>query len=120
MPAKGLARINKAFNEMKADPLSADIISLKGEYHGMFPRRVGSWRIVFGLKPKERSILVADILRADSDDCGQAFRSKPAIDSDRWRTAIPRIPDGVVIGVVMGSDRCLGVKHHRLGSALSE
>jgi mRNA-degrading endonuclease RelE of RelBE toxin-antitoxin system len=66
MPAKDLARINKALNEMRTDPLSGDIVSLKGEYHGLFRRRVGSWRIVFGLKPKERIILVADILRRTS------------------------------------------------------
>jgi len=51
---------------MKTDPLSGDIVALKGEYQGMFRRRVGSWRIVFGLKPKERVILVADILRRTS------------------------------------------------------
>src|SRR3984957_12339638 len=54
---------------------------------------------------------------ADSDDGGRAFRLKPSIDSDPRRTGIPSIPARVVIGVVMGSDRRLGVKHHRLGGA---
>ena len=66
MPAKDRARINRVLNEMKTDPLSGDIVSLKGEYHGLFRRRVGSWRIIFMLKPEERVVLVADILRRTS------------------------------------------------------
>jgi hypothetical protein len=39
---------------------------------------------------------------ADSDDGGQAFRSKPSSDSDPRRPGIPTIPARVVIGVVNG------------------
>jgi transposase len=35
------------------------------------------------------SIGTVAVLHADSDDCGQRFRSKPHADSDRRRTAIP-------------------------------
>jgi len=41
-------------------------------------------------------------LNADSDDCGQRFRSKPDADSDRSRTGIPMIPAGVVVDVAYG------------------
>jgi hypothetical protein len=39
---------------------------------------------------------------ADSDDCGQRFRSKPDADSDPRRTGIPMIPSRVVVDVVYG------------------
>ena len=42
------------------------VVQFEGEYHGMFRRRVGSWRIVFRLKSEERIVLVADILRRTS------------------------------------------------------
>jgi mRNA-degrading endonuclease RelE of RelBE toxin-antitoxin system len=66
MPAKDRERVNRALNEMKADPLSGDIVSLKGEYEGQFRRRVGSWRILFELNPTERVILIGDIRRRSS------------------------------------------------------
>lgn len=59
-------RVNAALNEMKDDPFPGDTIPLKGEYQGMFRRRVGLWRIVFRLMPAERVVLVADILRRTS------------------------------------------------------
>ena len=61
MPAKDRERLNRALNEMKSDPLSGDIVSLKGEHQGQFRRRVGSWRIIFALDPAARVILIGDI-----------------------------------------------------------
>lgn len=66
MPDRDRARINRALNEMKADPLSGDIVSLKGEYRGQFRRRVGSWRIIFELNAEARVLLVHDIARRTS------------------------------------------------------
>ena len=66
MPANDKARINRAFNEMKVEPLSGDIVALKGEYQGQFRRRVGAWRIIFELNPTARLILVHDIARRTS------------------------------------------------------
>ena len=60
------SRINQALNAMKDDPLSGDTIALKGEYNGLFRRRVGSWRIIFRIKPDEQVILIADIARRTS------------------------------------------------------
>jgi hypothetical protein len=34
MPAADRARVNRAFNEMKIEPLTGDIVALKGEYQG--------------------------------------------------------------------------------------
>ncbi len=66
MPANDRTRINRAFNEMKIDPLSGDLVALKGEYQGQFRRRVGSWRIIFELDPTAHVILIHDIRRRTS------------------------------------------------------
>ena len=66
MPAKDRERINRALNEMKSNPLSGDIVPLKGEYDGQYRRRVGSWRIIFRLRPADRVVLIADIRRRGS------------------------------------------------------
>ncbi len=55
-----------ALNAMKEDPFSGDVTALKGDYHGLFRRRVGSWRVIFELDPDRRRILVHDILRRSS------------------------------------------------------
>lgn len=60
------ARINEALNAMKTDPLTGDMIALKGEYQGLFRRRVGSWRIIFRIKPDQHVILITNILRRNS------------------------------------------------------
>jgi mRNA-degrading endonuclease RelE of RelBE toxin-antitoxin system len=59
-------RVNEAFNAMKNDPLSGDIIALKGEYQGLFRSRIGSWRIIFRIKSDEHVILITDIVRRTS------------------------------------------------------
>ena len=66
IPKKDLARINRALNEMKTEPLSGDIVFLKGQYQGQFRRRVGSWRIVFELIAADRVVLIHDIARRTS------------------------------------------------------
>src|SRR5207247_8487106 len=47
MPANDRNRVNAALNAMKGDPFSGDVTALKGEYRGLFRRRVGSWRLIF-------------------------------------------------------------------------
>ena len=66
MPTRDRQRLNTPLNRMKEDPFSGDVSALKGEYHGLFRRRVGSWRIIFELNPERRLILVHDILRRSS------------------------------------------------------
>jgi mRNA-degrading endonuclease RelE of RelBE toxin-antitoxin system len=51
---------------MKTDPLAGDITALRGEYRGLYRRRVGSWRIIFALKTDRRAVLVGDIVRRTS------------------------------------------------------
>jgi mRNA-degrading endonuclease RelE of RelBE toxin-antitoxin system len=51
---------------MQEDPYSGDIVALRGEYRGLFRRRVGSWRIIFELDAERRRMLVHDILRRTS------------------------------------------------------
>jgi Txe/YoeB family toxin of Txe-Axe toxin-antitoxin module len=45
MPIRDRGRVNRALNEMKSDPLSGDITALRGDYQGLYRRRVGPWRI---------------------------------------------------------------------------
>lgn len=66
LPARERERINRALNDMKGDPLSGDITALRGGYQRLYRRRVGSWRIIFALRPGRRLIIVADILRRTS------------------------------------------------------
>ena len=66
MPPKDRERINKALNDMKTNPMSGDILPLKGEYQGMFRRRVGNWRLFFRIKQEEHIVLIADIRRRTS------------------------------------------------------
>jgi mRNA-degrading endonuclease RelE of RelBE toxin-antitoxin system len=64
--ARDRQRINAALNEMRENPYGGDIVALRGEYRGLFRRRVGSWRIVFELDAERRRVLVHDILRRTS------------------------------------------------------
>jgi mRNA-degrading endonuclease RelE of RelBE toxin-antitoxin system len=66
MPTRDRDRVNKAINEMKERPLTGDIVPLRGEYQGAFRRRVGSWRIVFTVRPEGQIVLIHDIARRTS------------------------------------------------------
>ena len=59
-------RVIRALDDMKTDPLAGDITVLRGEYRGLYRRRVGSWRIIFALKTDRRAVLVGDIVRRTS------------------------------------------------------
>jgi mRNA-degrading endonuclease RelE of RelBE toxin-antitoxin system len=66
MPAQDRGRINTALNGMKTEPLSGDVIPLRGEHSGSFRRRVGSWRIFFALDLEHKIIEIQDIARRTS------------------------------------------------------
>jgi mRNA-degrading endonuclease RelE of RelBE toxin-antitoxin system len=66
MGARDRDRINRALNEMKGEPLSGDVVPLRGPYQGSFRRRVGSWRIFFSLDVEQKVIEVQDIRRRTS------------------------------------------------------
>lgn len=63
LPPRDRRRINVALSQMKDDPLSGDIAALKGEYYGLFRRRIGSWCVIFELDAEHQIVLVHDILR---------------------------------------------------------
>ena len=66
MPGRDRDRVNRVLNEMKDRPLSGDIVPLRGEYQGAFRRRVGSWRIIFAVRPDAQVVVVHDIMRRTS------------------------------------------------------
>ena len=66
MQVRDRTRVNAALEAMTDDPFTGDVTSLKGPYHGLFRRRVGSWRLIFELDPERRLVLVHDILRRSS------------------------------------------------------
>jgi mRNA-degrading endonuclease RelE of RelBE toxin-antitoxin system len=63
MGARDRERINRALNDMKREPLSGDVVPLRGRYQGSFRRRVGSWRILFTFDLEQKTVEVYDIRR---------------------------------------------------------
>jgi mRNA-degrading endonuclease RelE of RelBE toxin-antitoxin system len=61
MSANDAARIARALRDMSDDPLSGDIVKLKGTE--AFRRRVGDYRILFAVDFLQRAVAVLDILR---------------------------------------------------------
>jgi mRNA-degrading endonuclease RelE of RelBE toxin-antitoxin system len=66
IPSRDQARIETALFAMKQEPYAGDTRPLQGKFHGAFRRRVGSWRIIFVVKPELRVVLIADITRRTS------------------------------------------------------
>jgi mRNA-degrading endonuclease RelE of RelBE toxin-antitoxin system len=66
VPARDRRRIAQALLSMEQEPLSGDVVPLKGPYEGSFRRRVGSWRIIFALKWDAQVVFVADVARRTS------------------------------------------------------
>ena len=64
LPSGDERRIAAALAAMLADPLSGDVIKLRGT--DAFRRRVGNYRIIFDIDFKARSVRVFDILRRTS------------------------------------------------------
>ena len=63
-PVRDRRRIEAALAAMRADPLSGDVVKLKGM--DAFRRRVGDWRIVFDIDFAARAVRVFDVLRRTS------------------------------------------------------
>jgi mRNA-degrading endonuclease RelE of RelBE toxin-antitoxin system len=66
VPNRDRSRVEAALLEMQDDPHAGDIRPLQGRHQGAYRRRVGSWRIIFALKPEIRTVLIADITRRTS------------------------------------------------------
>jgi mRNA interferase RelE/StbE len=61
IPATDLKRIMAALEAMQQDPLSGDVVKLKGT--DAFRRRVGNYRIIFSINFKQLAVGIIDILR---------------------------------------------------------
>ena len=58
-------RVLAALAQMREDPFRGDIAYLKGQDGGL-RRRVGSWRILFDVYPKEQRVVILAIVRRTS------------------------------------------------------
>ena len=62
LPPRDRERIAGALREMKRDPLSGDVVRLKG-FPKSWRRRVGDYRILFDLDRAEETVDVTEITR---------------------------------------------------------
>lgn len=63
LPRDRQEQLGRAIAEMEEDPLRGDVRPIKsGRFKGALRKRVGRYRIVFGLDPSERLIRIAAIL----------------------------------------------------------
>ena len=64
LAARDRVRIFEVIKEMAVDPFGGDVVRLKGRSGRLeFRRRVGSWRILFGVDYDESTIVVFRIVR---------------------------------------------------------
>ena len=61
VPAADRRRVETAVEAMRTDPLSGDVVKLKGL--AAFRRRVGNHRIIFDIDFKARAVRILDVLR---------------------------------------------------------
>ncbi|MBM3568157.1 MAG: type II toxin-antitoxin system RelE/ParE family toxin [Alphaproteobacteria bacterium] len=61
LPPADRRRIEAALATLSTDPLAGDVVKLKGL--DAFRRRVGDYRVIFGIDFPARKVLVFDILR---------------------------------------------------------
>lgn len=64
-PAEYQLRLLRAIEEIAVNPSAGDTIKLKGEAN-TFRRRIGPWRIIFTLHPRQRIVEVAAVVRRSS------------------------------------------------------
>ena len=63
LPRDRQARIAHAIDEMEANPLAGDVKPLKGpEWKGRYRKRVGPYRIIFGVDHKVKHVSISAIL----------------------------------------------------------
>ena len=61
LPARDRNRVAAALEAMRTDPLSGDVVKLKGQ--AAFRRRVGEYRILFDIEFRSRTARVFAVLR---------------------------------------------------------
>ena len=65
IPRADVEHINSAFEALRSDPYDGDIQFLRGTDRTL-RRRVGSWRILFKVHPKDRLVIILDVIRRSS------------------------------------------------------
>ena len=60
-----LRRVNTAYDAMRRDPYSGDVKFLRGS-GGTLRRRVGVWRILFGVDQGKRAVVIFGVKRRTS------------------------------------------------------
>jgi mRNA-degrading endonuclease RelE of RelBE toxin-antitoxin system len=64
LPRDRQTHVERAIDEMEADPLAGDVKPLKGpEWKGRYRKRVGAYRIVFTIDRPEKSVAISHILK---------------------------------------------------------
>lgn len=72
-PAEHQARLFRAIEEPAVNPSADDSLKLKAEANS-FRRRIGPWRIIFTLHPKQRTVEVAAIVRPSEARLGSLVK----------------------------------------------
>jgi len=63
LPRDRQARLERAIDEMAAEPFAGDVKALQGpEWKGRFRKRVGPYRIIFTVNRKTRTVAISAIL----------------------------------------------------------
>jgi mRNA-degrading endonuclease RelE of RelBE toxin-antitoxin system len=63
LPRDRQARVERAIDEMEADPLAGDVKPLKGsEWKGYYRKRVGSYRIIFMINTQTMTVEISAII----------------------------------------------------------
>ena len=64
LPRDMWGRVERAVEDMRADPFHGDVKALKGkEWKGYYRKRAGPYRIIFTVDPKEHIVGVIAIIR---------------------------------------------------------
>lgn len=64
LPTRDCIRILEAISDMATDPFGGDVVRLKGRSPRLeFRRRVGSWRILFGVDYDQTTVVVFRVSR---------------------------------------------------------
>ena len=63
LPRDRQARLERALDEMEADPFAGDVKALKGpEWKGRYRKRVGRYRIIFTVNHDMKAVAISAIL----------------------------------------------------------
>lgn len=61
LPEPSKSRIVSALNELQRDPFSGNVKALSGKWKGFFRRRIGDYRILYGVDTDVRVVSIESI-----------------------------------------------------------